>query len=101
MPRVEIDTAIKKSKTFRHALDDILQAMKEHTAELKNGPAEGSTYADYPEVIAQHILSTRELEAAIMRQGMVLKNIGATNPYPHSKDPSSSIVDPTADGLKL
>lgn len=34
--------------------------------------------------------------------GMNLKRLGGINPYPSSKDPSTgSIVEPTADGMKL
>jgi hypothetical protein len=36
-----------------------------------------------------------------MRQGMALKYIGTPNPYPNSKDPSNTLVEPTADGLKM
>lgn len=53
------------------------------------------------EVIAQHTLSIRDLESCIMRQGMALKYIGTPNPYPESKNPSSTVVEPTADGLKM
>lgn len=48
-----------------------------------------------------------KLQEAVMWLGMDLKaindeNPGAVeNPYPHSKDPSSTKIDPTADGLKL
>lgn len=56
---------------------------------------------DISEVIAQHMLSIRDLENAIMRQGMALKYIGNPNPYPNSYDASNTKVDPTADGLKL
>lgn len=52
-------------------------------------------------IVPQHILSTRDLESCIMRQGMALKYIGTPNPYPESKNPESSVVEPTADGLKL
>ena len=32
---------------------------------------------------------------------MNLKQLGAINPYPESKNPESTRVEPTADGLKL
>lgn len=92
--------AIAASKTFRKEADDLLQRMKEHKdaliAERVNAIAE-----DKGEVIAQHTLSIRDLESAIMRQGMALKYIGNPDPYPESRNPESSTVEPTADGLKM
>lgn len=41
------------------------------------------------------------LTQSIMWLGMELKRLGAPNPYPNSRDVSNTIVDPTADGLKL
>jgi hypothetical protein len=58
-------------------------------------------FVDGGEAIAQHVLSTRDLESCIMRQGMALKYIGTPDPYPLSKDPSSPVVEPTADGLTM
>jgi hypothetical protein len=52
-------------------------------------------------------LSITKLQEAVMWLGMDLKRINDTNPgqaenpYPHSKDPSTTIIDKTADGLKL
>lgn len=46
-------------------------------------------------------LCRTKLEEAVMWLGMDLKRIGTPNPYPNSKDPSNTVVDPTADGLKL
>jgi hypothetical protein len=70
-----------------------------HSIDARDGDPE--RFLDPQEVIAQHTLSIRDLESCIMRQGMTLKYIGAPNPYPNSKDPSNTIVEPTADGLKL
>lgn len=48
-----------------------------------------------------------KLQEGVMWLGMNLKRIndanpGAiANPYPNSKDPSNTKIDPTADGLKL
>lgn len=106
--------AIAASKTFRKEADELLQRMKAHKKVLCNfntsekllqsnaAQTQGEPeLIDSSEVIAQHILSIRDLESCIMRQGMALKYIGTPNPYPTSKDPSSTIVEPTADGLKL
>lgn len=49
----------------------------------------------------ERALAITKLEEAIMWLGMDLKRLGTPNPYPNSKDPSNTIVDPTADGLKL
>lgn len=96
------EQAITTSKQFRKDADELLQRMKEHTKQLRAiGSVNSEPFEDFPEAIAQHILSTRDLESCIMRQGMALKYIGAPNPYPNSKDPSNTLVEPTADGLKM
>ena len=52
-------------------------------------------------------LTTTKLQEAVMWLGMDLKRINeaapgsAENPYPNSKDPSNTKIEPTADGLKL
>ena len=102
--------AIATAKTFRKDADELLQRMKEHTKQLTiNGrmvvagteEVTEDQLLDIREVIAQHIISTRDLESCIMRQGMALKYIGTPDPYPESKNPSSTVVEPTADGLKM
>lgn len=47
-----------------------------------------------------------KLQEGVMWLGMDLKRINDTtgvgeNPYPNSKDPSNTKIEPTADGLKL
>tara|TARA_R110002110_G_C13455865_1_gene717568 strand:+ start:2006 stop:2272 length:267 start_codon:yes stop_codon:yes gene_type:complete len=52
-------------------------------------------------------LAITKLQEAIMWLGMDLKRIGEANPeacpnpYPNSKDPSNTVIDKTADNLKL
>lgn len=51
-------------------------------------------------------LAITKLQEAVMWLGMDLKRIneetgGAGNPYPNSKDPSNTEIEPTADGLKF
>lgn len=46
-------------------------------------------------------LSIIKLQEAVMWLGMDLKRLNEANPYPHSKDPSNTKIDPTADGCKL
>ena len=97
------DQAIIAAKTFRKEADDLLQRMKEHTKEMRSQSQSGEAPIgdDFPEAIAQHTISTRDLESCIMRQGMALKYVGTPNPYPDSKDPTNTVVNPTADGLKM
>lgn len=90
---------IAAAKQFRKDADDLLQRMKWHKEVLLQ--SDPNEMQDKGEAIAQHILSFRELENTIMRQGLVLKHIGNPDPYPESKNPASPIVEPTADGLKL
>ena len=105
--------AIAAAKTFRRDADELLQRMKDHKSALLTRAHEGKgaggvtiqphgeLFEDINECIAQHILSTRNLESCIMRQGMALKYIGNPDPYPESRNPESPVVKPTADGLKL
>lgn len=51
-------------------------------------------------------LCITKLQEAVMWLGMDLKRINdkagcCESPYPNSKDPSNTKIDPTADGLKL
>jgi hypothetical protein len=94
---------ITTAKQFRKDADELLQRMKDHNNQLKDlmGAPPPVILEEGGEVIAQHTLSIRDLESCIMRQGMTLKYIGAPNPYPNSKDPSNTVVEPTADGLKM
>lgn len=108
--------AIAISKQIRKDADELLQRMKAHRKVLVSKPMPDGLSAEHTlgeleagkhiandlgEAIAQHTISIRDLESAIMRQGLSLKAIGAPDPYPASKDPSSPVVEPTADGLTL
>lgn len=99
------EQAIIAAKQFRKDADELLQRMKEHktalTSRIHGEPTLTDACDDASEVIAQHTISIRDLESCIMRQGMALKYIGNPNPYPNSKDPSNTIVEPTSDGLKM
>jgi hypothetical protein len=47
-------------------------------------------------------LAITKLQEAVMWLGMDLKRLGEVNPYPSSKDPNTgTIIEPTADGLKM
>jgi hypothetical protein len=55
----------------------------------------------------ERALAITKLQEGVMWLGMDLKRIGeenpgaAQNPYPDSKNPSNTIINPTADNLKL
>lgn len=91
---------IKKAKELRVSMDSVLQQMKDNKTEI-TASLKTNNHQDPGEVLAQHTLSIRDLESAIMRQGMVLKNLAAPNPYPNSYNPNNATVEPTADGLRL
>lgn len=80
---------ISLTKALRADLDDSIQSI--------------NCLPATPEV-QQAVVRAKE---AVMWLGMHLKGIGErnpgtlANPYPNSKDPSSPVIDRTADGLKL
>ncbi len=82
--KLHLDEAIVENKTFRKELDAILQRLKEAHRESRN-----------------RSLSITHLEDSIMRLGMDLKDLDTPNPYPDSYKPENTIINPTADGLKL
>lgn len=78
-------TTTEETKQWRKDLDETLQ-------EIKIGERKSRERA----------ICIVKIQEAIMWLGMDLKDIGETpNPYPHSYDPSSPVIEPTADGLKL
>jgi hypothetical protein len=79
----DTEAEIVADKRLRRDLDEQLQKLK-----ALPGSRERS-------------LAITKLQECVMWLGMDLKRLDAPNPYPHSKDPSNAIVDPTADGLKL
>lgn len=74
---------IRLDKVLRSNLDQQLQNLKTLTPSRERA------------------LATTKLQECIMWLGMDLKRLGGPNPYPHSYDPTSTVVDPTAEGLKL
>jgi hypothetical protein len=80
------------TKTLRRDLDEQIQNLRK--GQLERNSRERS-------------LALTKLQEAVMWLGMDLKAMNeeqpgtAENPYPHSKDPSTTIIDKTADGLKL
>lgn len=49
----------------------------------------------------EHSLAITKLQECIMWLGMSLKGLNDTRPYPNSYNPANTIVEPTADNLKL
>ena len=75
---------IVETKELRVTLDSVLQRVK--GSERKS---------------RERSLVVTKLQEAIMWLGMDLKELGTTSPYPNSYKPENTVVDPTADGLKL
>lgn len=46
-------------------------------------------------------IAITKLQEAVMWLGMDLKRLNEPTPYPNSKGPSNTKIEPTADGLKL
>jgi hypothetical protein len=98
------DAHIILDKELRRDIDAIIQRLKNGTGEL-NTPPIPVPYAQRKS--RERSLAITKLQEAVMWLGMDLKAINdenpgtIPNPYPHSKDPSTSKIDPTADGLKL
>ena len=93
-PQIHMESALKQAvgvvvsevsedKAQRRDIDAIIQRVKGMPASRERS------------------LAITKLQEAVMWLGMDLKRLGEANPYPHSKDPLSLVIDPTADGLKL
>lgn len=90
------ETCISESKRWRRDLDSILQEMKGYNSLVYSDASTMSLDEREARCAARSRLSE-----SIMWCGMILKSLGTPNPYPNSYNPSNTIVDPTADGLKL
>ena len=78
--------AIAQTKQLRKELDAVLQSIKLSCETRSSG---------------ERLIAITKTREAIMWLGMDLKDIGSPNPYPESYNPNSSVIAPTADGLKL
>lgn len=90
---------IRYIKAHRQQMDSTLQMVKATKGRVLH--TANDQFLDKNEVIAQITLSQRALEESIMRLGMALKYTGEPDPYPESKNPASTVVAPTADGLTM
>lgn len=83
------DQEIIADKELRRDTDAIIQRVKELPASRERS------------------LTITKLQEGVMWLGMDLKRINdanpgtIANPYPNSKDPGNTKIEPTADGLKL
>lgn len=77
------DTDVVLNKTLRVDLDKKLQVLKSCRPSRERS------------------LAITKLQECIMWLGMDLKRLEEPNPYPNSYKPENTIVDKTADGLKL
>lgn len=83
------DVHIKELKALRRDGDEFVQRVRN----LPFGQSE------------QTVDARKKFQEAIMWLGMELKRLNdmgyGENPYPNSKNPENTIIDPTADSLKL
>lgn len=77
------DLEIVADKELRVALDEQLQRLKCFSPSRERS------------------LAITKLQESIMWLGMDLKRLGQDSPYVNSFKPENTVVDPTADGLKL
>lgn len=80
---MNLEEQIKSTKQLRQNIDVVIRDVKQ----LKQS--------------RETSLCITKLQEAVMWLGMNLKELGAPNPYPNSKNPDNTIVEPTADNLKL
>lgn len=78
------EVEVTNCKQLRKDTDEIIQRIKDQPHSRENS------------------LAITKLQEGVMWLGMNLKRLGEANPYPSSKDASTgTIIEPTADGLKL
>lgn len=108
------DSHIILDKELRRDIDAIIQRLKD-ASEVRASAQEKPLSEEEkcgPIIIVpvrrsrERSLAVTKLQEAVMWLGMDLKAIndesgGAENPYPNSKDPSNTKIEPTADGLKM
>jgi hypothetical protein len=83
------EVEVTRNKAIRKAGDELIQRIKELPPSRERA------------------LAITKFQEGVMWIGMDLKRINEENPgkfsdpYPNSKDPSNTTIEPTADGLKL
>jgi len=91
---------VRDSKQFRKDLDAVLQRLKDSSSRIYD-PVKDAEGDIVRRPSRERSLAITKIEEAIMWLGMDLKAQNTPNPYPHSKDPTSLVIAPVADGLKL
>lgn len=82
-PEQILEFEIKFNKQMRQDMDYLIQEMKKVQPSREREKA------------------FTKMQEAVMWLGMDLKRLGTPNPYPNSKNPENTIIEPTADNLKL
>ena len=90
-----MDTRVPEIKQLRKDIDAVLQRVK--ALPLGGQHVDHDVLVGIP-FIATSIVQEKLIEAS-MWLGQCLKNIGEADPYPHSRNATSHIIEPTADGL--
>ena len=81
---MNLEQEVITNKQLRKDIDEQIQMIKELPASRERS------------------LAITKLQEGVMWLGMDLKRLNEPNPYPSFKDPSTgSVIEPTADGLKL
>lgn len=101
------DIHIILDKELRRDIDGIIQRLKDAEKPRPLSQPEAQQPDPGFRRSRERSLAITKLQEAVMWLGMDLKAIneeepGSTpNPYPDSKDPSNTRIQPTADGLKM
>lgn len=103
-PTIAPGDHVADTKQFRKDLDEVLTRLKNASGDLFNGSVQSFPV---PRRSRERSLAITKIQEAIMWLGMDLKSINesdlgsAPNPYPQSYDPTSPVISPTSEGLKL
>ena len=89
---------VHQTKQWRKDLDECLQRLKKGS---DKGYTEERALNHPVRASRERSLAMTKIQEAIMWLGMDLKAQNTPNPYPQSYNPTSNVIDPTADGLKL
>lgn len=100
------DPHIILDKELRRDIDAIIQRLRADSTIAPGAKVVEGGFDPSFRSSRERSIAITKLQEAVMWLGMDLKAIndvtgGAENPYPHSKDPSTTKIDATADGLRL
>lgn len=87
-----------QTKQWRKDIDEVLQR-------IRQGSDKGFTGVRSPDhpvrSSRERSLAETKLQEAMMWLGMDLKAQNTPDPYPESRNPNSTVIEPTADGLRM